>query len=98
MEVCRVVGQAVATVKDQGLQASKLLLVVPCAPDGTATGPLFAATDTVGAGEDEVVLVARGSAARATQRTATAPTDAAIVGIVDSLRVDGETSYRKNPD
>jgi ethanolamine utilization protein EutN len=41
------------------------------------------------------VLVVRGSAARATARTREMPTDAAIVGILDSLTVDGETTYRK---
>ena len=96
MEVCRVIGQAVATVKDPGLRAAKLLLVVPCTVDGTARGEMFAATDTVGAGEHELVLVARGSAARATQRTQDAPTDAAIVGILDSLSVAGETTFRKD--
>jgi carbon dioxide concentrating mechanism protein CcmL len=96
MDVCRVVGQAVSTVKDPGLRAAKLLLVVPCGTDGEPTGELFAAADTVGAGEHEIVLVARGSAARATQRTRDAPTDAAIVGILDSLAVGGETTYRKD--
>jgi ethanolamine utilization protein EutN len=97
MEVCRVVGQAVSTVKEPGLRACKLLIVTPCGPNGEATGDLFVATDTVGAGEHELVLVVRGSAARATQRTQDAPTDASIVGILDSLSVDGESSYRKNP-
>ena len=96
MEVCRVVGQAVATVKDPGLRAVKLLLVVPCDTEGEATGPMFAVADTVGAGEHEIVLVARGSAARGTARTKDAPTDAAIVGILDSLAVGGETTYRKD--
>ena len=96
MDVCRVVGQAVATVKDDGLRAAKLLLVVPCGTDGEPTGELFAAADTVGAGEHEIVLVARGSAARSTPRTKDAPTDAAIVGILDSLAVGGETTYRKD--
>jgi ethanolamine utilization protein EutN len=96
MEVCRVVGQAVATVKDPGLRAAKLLLVVPVGPDGSDRGEIYAAADTVGAGEHELVLVARGSAARATARTQEAPADAAIVGILDSVTVGGETTYRKD--
>ena len=96
MDVCRVVGQAVATVKDPGLRAAKLLVCVPCDPEGNATGGIFVAADTVGAGEHELVLVVRGSAARTTQRTADAPIDAAIIGIVDSLSLDGETQYRKD--
>jgi ethanolamine utilization protein EutN len=70
--------------------------VVPCGTDGEPTGELFAAADTVGAGEHEIVLVARGSAARSMARTKDAPTDAAIVGILDSLAVGGETTYRKD--
>jgi microcompartment protein CcmK/EutM len=96
MDLCRVVGQVVATVKDPGMRATTLLLVVPCDPAGNEIGAMFAATDTVGAGEHELVLVARGSAARATQRTADSPIDAAIVGIVDSLSVDGQTPYFKD--
>jgi microcompartment protein CcmK/EutM len=44
----------------------------------------------------KLVLVARGSAARETARTRDTPTDAAIVGILDSLTIDGETTYRKS--
>ena len=94
MDVCWVVGQAVSTVKDESLRAAKILVCRPCGPDGKPTGEPFAATDTVGAGEHELVLVARGSAARATARTRDTPTDAAIVGILDSLTIDGETTYR----
>ena len=93
MDVCRVVGQAVSTAKDPGLQATKLLVVCACTPDGAASGEPFVATDTVGAGEHELVLVTRGSAARACARTANVPTDASIVGILDSVTVDGATAY-----
>jgi len=95
MDVCKVVGQAVATAKDDGLRATKLLIVRAADPAGNPAGEAFAATDTVGAGEGELVLVVRGSAARAMQRTHDVPTDAAIVAILDSLSVDGETTYRK---
>ena len=90
MDVCWVVGQAVATVKDESLRAAKILVCRPCGPDGKPTGEPFAATDTVGAG-----VGARGWAARATAGTRDTPTDAAIVGILDSLTIDGETTYRK---
>jgi microcompartment protein CcmK/EutM len=95
MEVCKVVGQAVSTAKDEGLRAFKLLLVRAADTDGAVKDELFAATDTVGAGEGELVLVARGSAARATARTRDVPTDAAIVAILDSLSVEGKVTYRK---
>lgn len=95
MDVCKVVGQAVSTAKDDGLLGTKLMIVRAADAQGNATGEPFAATDTVGAGENELVLVARGSAARTTQRTRDVPTDAAIVAILDSVSLDGKVTYRK---
>jgi len=85
VDVCRVVGQAVSTQKDQGLTGLTLLLVQPENPDGSPAGAPTVATDTVGAGVGERVLVARGSAARQTPATRSAPTDATVVAILDSL-------------
>jgi len=44
--------------------------------------------DTVGAGEGEVVLCVQGSSARYTPETKTLPVDAAIIGIVDEVKLD----------
>ena len=95
MKICRVVGTVVATTKAPRLEGFKLLIVAPASTDGEANGDSFVAVDTVGAGYDEVVLVAVGSSARATERTDGAPTDATIVGVVDVIESSGETSYRK---
>ncbi|MDR1052974.1 MAG: EutN/CcmL family microcompartment protein [Planctomycetaceae bacterium] len=46
------------------------------------------AVDTVGAGENEFVLVVQGSSARQTPETKPLPVDAAIIGILDSIHVD----------
>ena len=94
MQICRVTGQAVATVKDEALRASKLLIVQAADPAGKASGDPFVAVDAVGAGEGEIVLVAHGSAARAAARIE-GPVDAAIVAIVDSLTVDGKRAFEK---
>ena len=95
MEVCKVVGQAVATAKDERLRGTKIMIVRATDSEGRAIGEPFAATDTVGAGENELVLVVRGSAARTTERTHDIPTDAAIVAILDSLSLEGKVTYRK---
>jgi len=94
--VCRVIGQAVSTVKDEGMRAASLQLVRVVDPSGGDTsGDAFVAVNAVGAGDGELVLVALGSAARMAARV-DGPVDAAIVAIVDSLTVDGARSYDRN--
>jgi ethanolamine utilization protein EutN len=85
MLICRVVGSVVATAKNAGFVGSTLLLVQRVDLNGQAQGEPFVANDTVGAGVGETVLVATGSAARSTDHTRSAPTDAAVVGIVDRV-------------
>jgi microcompartment protein CcmK/EutM len=94
MIVCRVVGQAVSTVKSESLRACSLMLVRPADTAGKDAGEPFVAVDTVGAGDGELVLVAQGSAAREAIRTP-GPVDAAIVAIVDSLSVGGKRTFSR---
>jgi microcompartment protein CcmK/EutM len=96
MKIARVVGSAVSTIKDESLTGSKLLLLREATPSNEPTGPVFVAVDAVGAGEDELVLVATGSAARQTRLTGDTPVDAVIMAILDSLEVAGQTTFRKN--
>ena len=84
MLLCRVTGSTVVTVRTGGLGGAKLLVV---RPEGGGSQP-FVAVDTVGAGSGDLVLVAQGSAARVPDETASAPTDAAVVGIVDEASHD----------
>jgi microcompartment protein CcmK/EutM len=51
--------------------------------------------DLVGAGEDELVMVSEGSSARMAIGSDRSPADAAIIGILDSLRYYGDLVYRK---
>ncbi len=68
-------GSVWATKKDEGLNGCKLMLV--------QTGKkLIVATDEVGAGTGDRVLLCFGSSAHINKD---APIDAAIVGIIDSL-------------
>ena len=95
MLICRTTGTVVSTMKHDTLHSRKLLLVRRCTPDGKAAGEPFVAVDVIGAGEDEVVIVATGSAARETEGMRSAPVDAAIVGIIDSTAVAGKTAFAK---
>lgn len=103
MQLARVRGNVVTTIKASGLAAHKLLLLeaVPAADplarsDDAATATLYVAIDLAGAGVGEIVLVAHGSAARVDRDGLAVPTDAAIVAIVDSVQVDGEATFVKN--
>lgn len=80
MEVCRVIGSLTSTAKDRKLKGFKLLIV---RPEIVGRGTPFVAVDTVGAGVGELVLVARGGAARLAGDCAGVPTDAGIVAILD---------------
>lgn len=84
----KVVGTVVATRKDERLAGSKLLLVQPVQPDGSARGAPLVAVDTVDAGVGERVLVVSGSSARMAEGMTDRPVDAAIVGIVDTVDLD----------
>ena len=50
MQIGRVVGQAVSTVKHQSLHGWRLLLEQPLTPEGKADGEPLLAIDNLGAG------------------------------------------------
>jgi len=95
MQIAKVVGTVVSTRKDPSLEGLKFLLVRQLDEEGRETGSFVVAADAVGAGPDEVVLIASGSSARQTRETDKRPVDAVIMGIVDSWEVDSKTKYRK---
>jgi ethanolamine utilization protein EutN len=94
MFVAKVTGSLVSTQKVQSMVGHKLLIVEPYRIDPkdrsklVTTGRTFVAVDTVGAGQDEFVLIVQGSSARLTPETKTLPVDATIIGIVDRVQVD----------
>ena len=75
MIIGTVKGSIWATKKDERLNGCKLMLV-------KINGKLIVATDEVGAGIGDKVLICMGSSAHISKD---APIDAAIVGIIDSL-------------
>lgn len=94
MKLATVVGQVVSTVKDTGLDNLSLLVLRESEAGADPAAPTFVAVDLIGAGDGDMVLVATGSAARVCAQTATAPTDCAVVGIVDSVIHEGSVTYR----
>jgi microcompartment protein CcmK/EutM len=104
MFVAKVTGSVVATQKVDSMVGYKLLVVEPYRVDGqnrerlVSTGRTFISVDTVGAGQDEFVLIVQGSSARLTPETKNLPVDAVIIGIVDSVHVDNKSVYSRESE
>jgi len=96
MLIAKVVGSAVATIKDKNLIGTKLLIVREADINGEPIGKPLVAIDTVNAGLADLVLIASGSSARQTEITKERPVDAVIMAILDSLEVEGKVTYRKS--
>jgi len=80
----RVVGCVWCTVKDPSLQGLRMLLVQPLTPELRNTGKRLVCTDWSGAGAGELVYWVRGREA-VMPFDPEPPSDATIVGIVDSV-------------
>ncbi|MEW6730576.1 MAG: EutN/CcmL family microcompartment protein [Acidobacteriota bacterium] len=87
MILARILGTVVATRKDARLEGKKLLIVRPIDVHGKDETGYLVALDTVGAGFRETVLVVQGSSARLAHGLKDCPVDAAIIGIVDTVKV-----------
>ena len=85
MQLARVVGSLVSTIKDEALKGHKLLVLQPVLPDRTSTGRLVIAADATGAGAGEHVFFVRGKEAALPFLPAEPPLDACVVGIVDDV-------------
>lgn len=83
MQLARVIGEVVATVKDANLSGTTLLVLQPIASSGEPVGRTLVALDSVGAGVGENVFFVRGREAAFPFYPSEPPTDATIVGIVD---------------
>jgi microcompartment protein CcmK/EutM len=93
MFLAKVVGNVVSTHKNPGFEGMKLLLIQPHIrkdEELVPSGSSVVAVDSVGAGNGELVLVTQGSSARLTERTKDAPVDTVIIGIVDTVEMDGK--------
>ena len=83
MQIARVVGTVVATMKDANLDGIKLLVLQPLSASGEPSGRTLVALDSVGAGVGENVFFVRGREAAFPFYPAEPPADATVIGIVD---------------
>ena len=84
MQIARVIGNVVSTIKNESLEARKLLIVQTLNADLKPTGKPLVALDSVGAGVGELVFWCRGKEASFPFKRENTPTDCTIVGIIDS--------------
>lgn len=94
MELGKVVGQVVSTARVKGLPNLTLLLVDLVDVRGEVLRGNLVAADTLGAGEGEIVLLARGSSARRVVDDSV-PVDLSVIGIVDQVTSGKQALYEK---
>ena len=84
MQIARVIGTVVATVKNESLEGRKFLIVQTLNAQLEDKGSPMVALDSVGAGVGELVFWCRGKEASFPFKRDETPTDCTIVGIIDS--------------
>jgi ethanolamine utilization protein EutN len=89
VQLGRVIGNVVATMKNASLHGQRLLIVQPIDRHGRDRGKAFVALDSVGAGAGETIYWCRGKEASFPFLPAELPTEATIVGIVDTVNIPG---------
>jgi ethanolamine utilization protein EutN len=90
MLLARVIGNVVATQKDDRYEGARIMVVRPTNPDGSDGGDDLLALDSVNAGVGDLVVVVREgwSASTASTGSPGAAIDSAIIGIVDTVERD----------
>ena len=84
MQIARVIGTVVSTVKNEALEGRKLLIVETLDAVLKPKGKPTIALDAVGAGVGELVFWCRGKEASFPFKRDSTPTDCTIIGIIDS--------------
>ena len=90
MQLARVIGRVVATIKQDTLAAVTLQWIQPVSTSGADAGKPLVAVDRVGVGPGEVVYFITSREAALTLDEPFAAVDAGIVGKVDWVDVGGE--------
>jgi ethanolamine utilization protein EutN len=88
--LARVVGNIVATQKNDRYEGARVMVVEPIGLTGERSGAEFLALDSVDSGPGDVVLVVREGWAASTAATGRpqAAIDSAIVGVVDHIDLE----------
>jgi microcompartment protein CcmK/EutM len=84
MQLARVIGTVVSTVKNNSLEGRKLLVIQSLNAKLAAQGKPLVALDAIGAGTGDLVFWCRGKEASFPFKREDTPTDCTIIAIVDS--------------
>ena len=89
MLIARVIGNVVATQKNQRYEGSRIMLCRQITPEGEEMDYTCLALDSVDAGEGDIVVIAQEgwSASTASTGKPGAAIDSAIVGVVDHIEL-----------
>lgn len=94
MFLAEVIGTVVAPVQHPALAGERLLLLRVLRPDGRPAGKTRIALDRARAGPGERVLVVdEGNSGRQLVGRADAPVKTVVVGVVDSVELEGRRAY-----
>lgn len=85
MFIAKVVGNVVATRKEESLVGYKLMVVQEIDSHEKNEGKQYVAADYVGSGIGDIVLVGSGSSVRVEENKKHAMIDLAIIGIIDEI-------------
>lgn len=86
MQLARIIGRVVATVRAPGLGDVALQWIEPVDRHGRVRGRPLVAVDTIGSGPGELVYFVTAREATLPLRHRMVPVDASIVGFVDRVR------------
>jgi len=87
--IARVVGNVVASQKQESHEGKKILLIQPLDLEGQPMGDVVVALDAVAAGiGDRVLAVQEGFSAMTSVGHVESPIDAAVIGIVDLVEIE----------
>lgn len=92
MYFATIIGNVWATVKDEHLANAAFEIIQPIDAHRRPVGKPIVAVNTIGAGKGETVMYITASEASIPLPADMAPTDATIVGIVDSIDLDKNLS------
>ena len=85
MQLARVIGTIVASVKSDSLVGRKLMVIQPLNGQLDNAGKPMVAVDSSGAGVGDIVIWCRGRESSFPFAPVEVPTDCTIVGIIDSI-------------